>query len=95
VHLRSWSPSETAIVGYGRPPGLAGASGAAGGGGLLGGLLSLALPADILALFSTAEKLAQGLLWWINPENWARVIAGITGAFLGLFGIGFLIAAGA
>ena len=82
------------IVGYGRAPGAylhGGGAAASGGGG--GGLLSLALPADILSLFSTAEQFFTKLLWLINPENWARILAGAVGAFLMLFGLGFLIAA--
>lgn len=92
VQQRPWSAAETTIVGYGRIPG---AHAPSSGGGLLGSLFSLVLPQDVLDLFGTAEKLAAATMWWINPENWARVIAGVMGLFLGLFGIGFLIAAGA
>lgn len=93
VQIRPWSPSETTIVGYGRPPGMKGASGAGGGSG--GGLLSLALPGDVLGMFSSLETIFTKILWIVNPENVARVVAGIAGAFLALFGLGFLIAAGA
>lgn len=88
--LSSWGGS---IVGYGRVPGAAAAGGASGGGG--GGLLSLALPAGVTQMFSDAAQFVQGLLWLVNPENTARIIAGVAGVFLGLFGLGFLIAAAA
>jgi len=80
------------IVGYGRPPGMTAAAAGAGGGG---GLLSLALPAGVLSMFSMLETFFTKILWIVNPENVARVVAGVAGAFLALFGIGFLIAAGA
>jgi hypothetical protein len=94
VHLRAWSPSETTIVGYGRPQGLAAAKGSGGGsGGVLGSILSL--PSDVTGMFSQAEKLAQGLMWFFNPENWARLLAGVFGLVLLCFGLGFLVWAGA
>jgi hypothetical protein len=77
---RSWSPSETTITGYGRPAGITGSS--TGGGGLLGGLLSLALPQPVLDLFSAMEKIAQSAMWIINPVNWARIVAGVFGFLL-------------
>jgi hypothetical protein len=85
VQLRKWSPSETTIVGYGRVPGVPGGGG--GGGGLAGGLLSLALPQQVLDVFTAAEQVATGLAWLVNPENWVRIIAGLAGAALGLAGI--------
>lgn len=78
------------VVGYGRIPGAAGGGGAGSGGG---GLLSLALPDAVLSLFSQAETMATAALWIINPENWARIIAGGLGFMLAAFGIGFLVAA--
>lgn len=94
VRQRSWSPGETTIVGYGRPPGVGGARGGSradqGGGtaggspGGLGGLL--AIPDTITGAFDTAQQLAHGALWLINPENQTRIIAG-------MFGFVFLIAA--
>ncbi|HUY49817.1 MAG TPA: NlpC/P60 family protein [Streptosporangiaceae bacterium] len=79
------------IVGYGRAPGVKGGGSAPGGGGGGFSLLSLALPADVLSMFSTAETLAQKLLWLVNPENWARIVAGFAGLFLAAFGLGFLV----
>jgi hypothetical protein len=78
------------VVGYGRIPGISGAAAASAGGGLL----SLALPADVLDMFSQAETVFTKLLWVLNPENAARVVAAVAGAFLALFGVAFLIAAG-
>lgn len=94
VRLRSWSPSETTIVGYGRVPGAAGGGtgGGGGGSGLLGGLISF--PADVLGVFKTGEQLLAKLMWLFNPENWARIVAGLFGVLLAAFGIGFLIKAG-
>jgi hypothetical protein len=91
VHVRSWSPSETTIVGYGRPRGSTTPGGSGGGGG---GFSLLSLPGDVLQMFDTAASFFQKLMWIVNPENWARVIAGGAGVFLLLFGLGFLIAAG-
>lgn len=81
------------VVGYGRAPGAAGggAGGSSGGGGLLG----LFLPAPVLQMFTDAETLAQSMMWLINPENWARIMAGAFGFFLAIFGLGFLVAAAA
>lgn len=97
VRIRSWSASETTIVGYGRAPGLAGASGGSSGsgGGLLGNLLSLSLPDGVLKMFEDVGTMFQKLMWIMNPENWARIIAGFFGVFLAMFGIAFLIKAGA
>lgn len=81
------------VIGYGRAPGLPAASGASSGGG--GGLLGLVLPQQVLDVFSGAEQLAQSAMWIINPENWARIMAGAFGFFLAAFGVGFLIAAAA
>jgi hypothetical protein len=41
--------------------------------------------------FGEAEKLAQAAMWLINPENWARILAGVMGFFFAAFGLGFLI----
>jgi len=79
------------IVGYGRPPGAGVSANVQGGQGGGGGLLSLALPADVLSLFSTGEQLASKLMWLVNPENWARIVAGFAGLFLAAFGLGFLV----
>jgi NlpC/P60 family len=79
------------VVGYGRPRGEAAATGAAASTG--GGLLSLALPTDVLDMFSGLETFFSKILWIINPENVARIIAGVFGFFLLAFGIGFLIKA--
>lgn len=86
------------VVGYGRIPGIAGSGAdAEGGGGSAtggGGLLSLALPSDVLSMFSNMETIFTKMMWVLNPENVARMVAGIAGAFLALFGLAFLIAAG-
>ncbi len=96
VRIRSWKASETTIVGYGRVPGLSAASpGDSSGGGLLGGLLKLTLPSDVLGMFDDAAQVFTKMLWILNPENWARIIAAVFGVFLAAAGIGFLIKAGA
>lgn len=86
------------IVGYGRIPGAkagsGGTGGSGGGGGIGGGLLSLALPQDVLDMMTGAEKLVQGLSWFVNPQNWARITAAFLGLFLGAFGIMALVKAG-
>jgi hypothetical protein len=97
------------IIGYGRMPGQA-AGGAGTGGGLSGvisgiggalgfgaggsGLLGLALPQPVLDMFTGLEKIAQGLAWFINPENWARMLSGGIGVILAVFGLVFLVRAG-
>lgn len=81
------------IVGYGRIPGAKAASSGSSGSSSGGGLLSLALPQDVLDMMSGAEKLLQGLSWFINPQNWARIFAGFLGLFLGAFGIVALVKA--
>lgn len=95
------------IVGYGRIPGQAPGSGGSGGdilstignqlqsllGGGVSGLFSLALPQPILDMFANLEKTAQGLAWFINPENWARILAGLLGVILAAFGLVFLVRA--
>jgi len=91
VHVRDWSPAETTIVGYGRVPGLHGATVPDGGGG--GGLLSLFLPPGVTAFFDDATQFAQGLMWLLNPENWMRIIAGAFGVLLAGAGILFLVRA--
>lgn len=84
------------VIGYGRPRGMQSAPGASGGGGgLLGSVLSLALPDGVLKMFDNLAEFFHKLLWIINPENWARIIAGLFGFVLGIAGLGFLIAAGA
>jgi hypothetical protein len=81
------------VVGYGRAPSIA--AGATDTSVLGGGLLGLALPASVLSMFGTAEQLAQKTLWLINPENWARIFAGVFGFVLLAFGLGFLVWAAA
>jgi hypothetical protein len=90
VQLRSWSPDETTITGYGRVPGAA-LSGGTGGGGGGGGLLSL--PASVTGFFGDATQFVQALMWLVNPENWMRILAGVAGVLLGLAGIAFLVKA--
>jgi NlpC/P60 family len=89
VHLVSLDAAYKAqVVGYGKVPG-ASTSGSSGGGGVLGGLLSL--PSSVTTAFSAAEDLLHGLMWIINPENWARILAGVFGAVLAVAGLGFLL----
>lgn len=85
------------VIGYGRPIGMDAAKGGDGGtgGGLAGSLLSLALPKSVLKMFDDLSGIFSKLMWIVNPENWARIIAGVFGTVLACFGIGFLIAAGA
>jgi hypothetical protein len=80
------------VVGYGRIPGISGQSGVTGGGAG-GGLLSLFLPAQVLAFFSDAEKFVAALMWLVNPENWMRLLAGGFGILTGIAGILFLVKA--
>lgn len=91
------TPLDTAykahVVGYGRVPGTA-ASGAPGGGGG-GGLLSLFLPSGVTGFFSDAEQLVSGAMWFLNPENWMRIISGFFGVLLAGAGIVFMVKAGA
>lgn len=82
------------IVGYGRIPGAKGGTTAGGGAGTGGGLLSLALPQSILDTMTTAERLVSGLSWFVNPENWARIFAGLVGVLLAGVGIFALVKAG-
>jgi hypothetical protein len=94
VETTNLAASAGHIVGYGRIPGVAAGS-SSSGGGIGGGLLSLALPDGVLTMFSDAEKLVQGVGWFINPENWARLVAGGVGAVLAAIGLVFLVKAGA
>lgn len=91
VQLISLDSNAGHIVGFGRLPGVSAQSGGGGGGGLFGSLLSL--PSDVLALFDTGEQLVSKLLWLVNPENWARIVAGFAGMFFLVFGLGFLVVA--
>jgi|ERR1700733_1052579 len=90
--LSSWAGN---IVGYGRVPGTSykGEPAGAGSSGGGGGLLSLFLPADVTGMFSAAEGFVSKLMWIMNPESWARIVAGVFGFFLLAFGVGFLVAA--
>lgn len=83
------------VIGYGRPQGMSQAPGTDTGSSSSGGLLSLGLPAGVLSMFTDLGTLFTKLLWIINPENWARIMAGLFGLFLAMFGIAFLIKAGA
>lgn len=76
----------------GQSPGLStsgGSAGGSGGGGLLGSVLGL--PKQVTDFLSALEKPVQGLMWFVNPANWARVIAGVIGFVLlgaGLIALG-------
>ena len=80
------------IVGYGRMPGQT-TSTSADSSSVLGSLFQVALPQPILDMFASAEKLAQGLAWFVNPENWARILSGGIGVILAIFGMVFLVRA--
>lgn len=86
--LSQWQGS---IVGYGRVPGTA-ASGSPGGGAVS---TILSLPSGIISMFDSATTSLRAAMWLFNPENWARIVAGIFGAVLTAFGIAFLIGAAA
>jgi hypothetical protein len=94
VHERAWSPTETTIIGYGRPPGMSAAPGSSTSPSG-SGLLSLFLPDSVTQVFSTAEEFIKGIMWVLNPENWMRMISGAAGVLLAGAGILFLIKAGA
>ncbi|HUY49818.1 MAG TPA: transglycosylase SLT domain-containing protein [Streptosporangiaceae bacterium] len=51
-----------------------------GASGLLGNLLSL--PSQVTDFLTALERPVQGLMWFVNPANWARIIAGLFGFFL-------------
>lgn len=64
-----------------------GIGGAIGGiGGALGSVLGL--PKQVTDFLTALERPVQGLMWFVNPANWARIIAGIF-AFL-LLGAGLI-----
>ena len=65
---------------------LTSAPGLAGGGGLL----SLAIPAEVSAFFTDAQKAVSGTLWWFNPTHITRVLAGGAGLVAILLGVLFL-----
>lgn len=48
--------------------------------GAVGQLLSL--PSQVTDLLSALERPVQGLLWFVDPANWARIIAGVFGFLL-------------
>lgn len=106
VEQTSLAASAGHVVGYGRIPGQPAGSGGSESllntltGGLSGylssggSLLSLAVPQPVLDTFTGLQKVAEGLAWFVNPENWARVLSGGLGVILLIFGMVFLIRAG-
>lgn len=96
-------------AGYGYADGIlskAGATGAkaTGGNGGAGGLVSdvagsvfgafLQLPPQVTDFFTALEKPVQGLAWFLNPTNWARILSGGLGVLLliaGLFTLGMAV----
>lgn len=94
-------------AGYGYADGIlrkAGATGAqatSGGGGstasqLAGGFFGslIQLPDQVTGLFTALEKPVQGLAWFLNPTNWARILSGGLGVLLliaGLFTLGMAV----
>lgn len=101
VHERSWSPSETTIVGYGRVPSWAGFTGGLGGGGLGGGISgggggiwdsitswfgdAGSAAASAGHVWSDLETMLTAAMWLFDPANWVRILAGV-------FGFVFLLA---
>lgn len=86
---------EMHVVGFARLPGAGqtqttGATKMGGGGG---GLLSLALPDNVLQLFDDATKFVTAAMWIMNPENWMRIIAGGAAVLLLVMGLGALVKA--
>jgi len=57
------------------------------GSGITGAVSSIAgqvlgLPSPVTDFLTALEKPVQGLMWFVNPANWARVVAGIFGFVL-------------
>lgn len=52
----------------------AGAGSSSSGGGLLGQVLGL--PSQVTDFLTALEKPVQGMMWFVDPDNWARIIAG-------------------
>jgi hypothetical protein len=42
----------------------------------------LQLPSQVTDFLTSLEKPVQGLMWFVNPANWARIIAGVFGFLL-------------
>lgn len=87
---------EMHVVGFARLPGagqtdVTGATPLNSGGG--GGLLSLALPDNVLQLFDDATHFVTSAMWILNPENWMRIIAGGAAVLLLVMGLGALVKA--
>lgn len=86
VRVRSWSPSESGVVGYGRAPNMP-TSGAPGNAqnasfSVPGGLLQL--PDQVTGAFGSIEDFFGKLAWITSPESWVRIIAGIVGILLAI-----------
>lgn len=45
------------------------------------------LPDQVTNLFTALEKPAEALAWFINPSNWARILAGALGVLLLIAGL--------
>ena len=75
------------VVGFGRPPGVAGGGGAGSQQQSGGGLFSLVVPQSVTEVFTNAETVVSAAGWWFNPENWMRVLAGIFGGLLLIAGL--------
>lgn len=50
----------------------------------------LTLPAGVTGFFDDAEKIAEGLMWLLNPASWLRILAGVAGFALLIAGLVFL-----
>jgi hypothetical protein len=50
----------------------------------------LKLPSGVTGFFDSADKVAQGALWLLNPTNWARVMSGLLGFILLAAGLVYL-----
>jgi len=61
-----------------------GSSAASAAGGLI------KLPKGVTSFFDSADKVAQGFVWFLNPANWARVMSGVLGFVLLAAGLFYL-----
>jgi hypothetical protein len=98
VHQQSFAvpgSGENAVVGFARLPGVKGAAGgsAGAGGGGGGGLFSLIMPPAALQFFDDASTFVTAAMWIMNPENWARIIAGAAAVLFAVAGALFLMRA--
>ena len=87
VHEVPWSPGSVSaaggrVIGYGRIPGLSGLGAPIGLGGGGGGILSW--PSEISGAFG---KAGTALDWFLQPNHWVRIWAGLGGGAAVLSGV--------